>query len=56
MDYIVGLIAIILVIEAARRVVGWPIITVASLFILYALFGRYIPGQLAHRGVALRCV
>ncbi|HHV19272.1 MAG TPA: TRAP transporter permease [Thermoanaerobacterales bacterium] len=53
MDYIVGLIAIILVIEAARRVVGWPIITVASLFILYALFGRYIPGQLAHRGVAL---
>jgi TRAP transporter 4TM/12TM fusion protein len=53
MDYIVGLIAIILVIEAARRVVGWPIITVAALFILYALFGRYIPGQLAHRGVAL---
>lgn len=52
-DYIVGLIAIILVIEAARRVVGWPIITIAFLFILYALFGRYIPGQLAHRGIAL---
>lgn len=53
MDYIVGLIAIILVIEAARRVVGWPIITIAFLFILYALFGRQIPGQLAHRGIAL---
>ncbi|HHY71445.1 MAG TPA: TRAP transporter fused permease subunit, partial [Thermoanaerobacterales bacterium] len=53
MDYIVGLIAIILVIEAARRVVGWPIITIAFLFILYALLGRHIPGQLAHRGIAL---
>lgn len=53
LDYIVGLIAIILVIEAARRVVGWPIVTIAALFILYALFGRSIPGQLAHRGVDL---
>ncbi|AEE90985.1 TRAP transporter, 4TM/12TM fusion protein [Tepidanaerobacter acetatoxydans Re1] len=53
MDYVVGLIAILLVLEAARRVVGWPIVTIASLFILYALFGRQIPGQLAHRGIAL---
>ncbi|WP_422446699.1 TRAP transporter permease [Thermoanaerobacterium sp. DL9XJH110] len=53
LDYVVGLIAVLLVLDAARRVVGWPMVTIASLFILYALFGRYIPGQLAHRGVDL---
>lgn len=53
LDYIVGLIAVLLVLEAARRVVGWPIVTISCIFILYALFGRHIPGQLAHRGVPL---
>lgn len=52
-DFIVGLIAIILILEAVRRVVGIPMVVVASLFIAYALLGRYIPGQLAHRGVDL---
>lgn len=52
-DYIVGLIGILLILEAARRVVGIPIVVIAGLFILYALFGRQIPGQLAHRGVDL---
>jgi TRAP transporter 4TM/12TM fusion protein len=52
-DYLVGLLGVLIVLEAARRIVGWPIVTVASLFLAYALFGRYIPGQLAHRGVDL---
>lgn len=53
-DFIVGLIGTVLVFEAARRVVGWPMIIVAALFILYALIGPYIPGMLAHRGVSLQ--
>ncbi len=52
-DLIVGVVAIILVLEAARRVVGWPMVIISGIFILYALFGAYIPGQLAHRGVDL---
>jgi len=52
-DFIVGLIGIIMILEAVRRVVGIPMVAVASLFIAYALFGRSIPGQLAHRGVDL---
>ncbi|MCR4431663.1 MAG: TRAP transporter permease [Tepidanaerobacteraceae bacterium] len=52
-DYIAGLIALLLILEAARRVVGWPMVTIACLFLAYALVGRYIPGQLAHRGVDL---
>ena len=52
MDYIVGLIAIILVIEAARR--GWLAHHYCGIFIyLIRTVCRYIPGQLAHRGVAL---
>lgn len=53
MDMVVGLMAIILVLEAARRVIGWPMVIIASVFIAYALLGRYIPGPLAHRGVKL---
>jgi len=50
-DYIIGLIAIVLILDAVRRVVGWPMVGVAVMFILYALFGRQLPGALAHRGV-----
>lgn len=52
-DMIVGLIAIVLVLEAARRVIGWPMVIIAITFIGYALLGPKIPGPLAHRGVAL---
>jgi TRAP transporter 4TM/12TM fusion protein len=45
--------AVVLVIEAARRVVGWPMVTIALLFLAYALLGPYIPGELAHRGADL---
>lgn len=53
-DFIVGVIGTVLVFEAARRVVGWPMITVAFVFMLYAFFGPYIPGILAHRGVGVQ--
>lgn len=49
-DIIVGIIGIVLVLEACRRVVGWPIVIIATVFICYAYFGRSIPGFLNHRG------
>lgn len=52
-DFIVALIGTIFVFEAARRVVGWPMIIVAFVFLLYAFFGPYVPGIMAHRGVSL---
>lgn len=51
-DMIVGLLAVLLVLESTRRVIGWPMVIIALLFIVYALFGRYIPGPLSHRGIA----
>lgn len=50
-DMVVGVIGILLVLEAARRIVGLPIIIIAGLFILYAFLGPWIPGRLAHKGV-----
>ncbi|MBB5150070.1 MULTISPECIES: TRAP transporter permease [Ureibacillus] len=53
MDFIVGTIVILLVLEAARRAVGLPITIIASLFLVYAFFGPYMPDFLAHRGQSL---
>lgn len=53
-DFIVGVVGTLMVFEAARRVVGWPMITVAFVFIAYAFLGPYIPGIMAHRGVQVQ--
>lgn len=53
-DFVVGVIGTLMVFEAARRVVGWPMITVALFFMIYAFAGPYIPGIMAHRGVQVQ--
>lgn len=50
LDVIVGAIAVVLVLEACRRVVGLPIVVIAGVFLLYAYFGPVMPGFLRHRG------
>lgn len=50
---IIGSVAILLVLEASRRAVGIPITIIATVFLLYAYFGPYMPGVFAHRGLTL---
>ncbi|MED4583359.1 TRAP transporter permease [Brevibacillus choshinensis] len=50
LDMVVGGVAILLVLEAARRVVGIPITLIACIFLLYTYLGPYMPGFLEHRG------
>jgi len=52
-DLAMGVIGILLVIEATRRVVGIPMVAVVLVFITYAFAGPYMPGVLAHRGLSL---
>jgi len=52
-DMLVGTLGILFVMEAARRVVGWPIVIVAALFLGYAFAGPYLPGAFAHQGTTL---
>ena len=51
LDSIVAVTGLILVLEATRRVMGWALVIVAAVFMLYAVFGYLVPGPLQHRGV-----
>lgn len=53
-DMTIAIIAIVLLLEACRRVVGLPILIVVSCFIAYAYFGNYVPGYFSHRGFSLQ--
>ncbi|WP_277584237.1 TRAP transporter permease [Psychrobacillus antarcticus] len=50
MDFIVGLLAVLLVLEASRRAVGLPITIIAAIFLVYAYLGPYFPAFMSHRG------
>ncbi len=53
LDIVVGVLGLFVVMEAARRAVGWPMVIVASGFLVYAFAGPYMPNILAHRGVGV---
>lgn len=53
LDAAIGILGIVMIIEAARRIVGLPIVIVVLCFIAYGFLGRYMPGALAHRGLTL---
>ncbi|MEO8545037.1 MAG: TRAP transporter fused permease subunit, partial [Burkholderiaceae bacterium] len=52
-DMVVGILLIVLVFEAARRIMGYALPLICLIFLLYGLFGQYLPGALAHRGYGL---
>ncbi len=49
-DMIYGILFLILLFEASRRLMGSALPIICGAFVLYALFGQYLPGPLAHRG------
>lgn len=53
-DFYIGVLAILLVLEATRRAVGLPITIIAILFLSYGYFGEYMPGFLQHSGLSLQ--
>ncbi|MDW7675685.1 MAG: TRAP transporter fused permease subunit, partial [Bacillota bacterium] len=52
-DFIIAGAGVLLVLEAARRVVGLPIVAVAGLMLVYAHIGPFLPGFLEHRGFSI---
>ncbi len=53
-DIVVGVILVILLLEAARRSLGPFLVIVACLFIFYSFFGPYMPDVIAFKGVSFR--
>jgi TRAP transporter 4TM/12TM fusion protein len=49
-DVTMGVIFVLLVLEATRRTTGWIMPVVAICFVLYALFGPYLPSPWTHKG------
>ena len=48
-DYLMGLLAIMMVTEATRRTMGETLPVIGAIALLYAVAGPWLPGVLAHR-------
>lgn len=49
----IAIILVIVVLETARRAIGWPLPMVASLALAYGVLGEYLPGEFGHPGFPL---
>lgn len=52
-DVWMGAIMVILVLDGTRRAMGWPLPIMAIVALVYAVFGPYFPGILAHGGFSI---
>jgi TRAP transporter 4TM/12TM fusion protein len=52
LDVVMGTTLIVLLLEATRRSMGWPLPIIAISFMVYAIFGQYFPGLLKHAGAS----
>ena len=52
-DLGMGAIAIVMMLETSRRVLGPVIVAIALLFLAQLYFGPYLPGKLAHSGMGI---
>jgi TRAP transporter 4TM/12TM fusion protein len=51
-DLVVGVVLIVLVFEAARRIMGLPLAIISGVFLAYCFLGPFLPAPLVHRGYA----
>jgi TRAP transporter 4TM/12TM fusion protein len=49
-EYILAIIAVVLILEATRRIIGMPMVLVVLFFMFYAWAGKFIGGQFGHNG------
>ncbi len=52
-DLVVGVIGMVLLLEATRRALGLPMVIVACVFLLYTFGGPHMPDLIAHKGASL---
>ncbi len=50
---VIAIVLLGVVLEAARRAIGWPLPLVALTALLYGLYGQHIPGEFGHSGTPL---
>ncbi|MGI5172801.1 TRAP transporter permease [Treponema sp. OMZ 840] len=50
LDVIAGVLLVVLILEISRQAIGIALPLIASVFIMYAFLGAYLPNLIAHRG------
>jgi TRAP transporter 4TM/12TM fusion protein len=53
-EIIIGMLGIIILLEATRRAIGMPLVIIAVCFLLFSYFGRYAPDIISHGGLSLK--
>jgi TRAP transporter 4TM/12TM fusion protein len=53
LDIAVAFAGLVLLLEATRRAVGWPMAALATIFLAYCLLGPWLPDVLAHKGASV---
>ena len=51
-ELILGLLGITLLLEATRRAIGIPLVVIASIFLLFSIFGQIMPHLISHQGLS----
>ncbi len=52
-EVLISAVGMLLLLEATRRGVGLPLVIVCGVFMIYSLFGPYMPEIIAHKGVSI---
>jgi len=52
-ELIIGVLGIILLLEATRRAIGIPLVAIALIFILFSIFGQSMPYLISHQGLSI---
>ena len=53
-ELIIGMVGILILLEATRRVIGIPLVIIAVCFLLFSYFGKYAPDMISHGGLSLK--
>jgi TRAP transporter 4TM/12TM fusion protein len=53
-EAILSFTGILLLLEATRRSIGWPLVIICSIFLAYSMLGQYMPDIISHKGVSLQ--
>ena len=52
-DIVVAVVGMVMLLEAARRALGLPLVVVAAVFLAYGFAGPWMPDVIAHKGASL---
>ena len=52
-DIVFGLIVLITVPIATKKSMGWPIVIISLITLVYCFMGNYLPGKLGHKGFSI---